>query len=512
MEVAPGTTIIQAMKDHELEIAHYCWHPGLSIAGVCRLCMVEIDGNPRLQIACNTVVTDGMVINNVSPKVKETVKWGLDFHLINHPLDCPICDQAGECELQIQYMKFGQYDSEMAEKKVKKRKVVDLGPTVVLDAERCILCSRCVRFTAEVSKTNELGIFNRGDHSEIGTVEDRPLDNNYSVNTIDICPVGALTSKDFRFRQRVWYLKEQETVCNGCSTGCNVSAYYNEEGFWRVKPVYNPEVNGHWMCDKGRDIYKFVNRDSRQIVAQRVFEGRAEDMEAGQAARLAGERLRSLSEGTPSIAVVLTGQYTVEEYRAMVDLARTHFKTNLIYHWINNPESSGDFDGLLYRGDKNPNTKGLTTVLQEAKVGAPWADLESRLATGTLRGLVVAGPEIPANFPDLPAKIELFKKSPFLVWLSAGLTPALESATRETYLIPTKTFVEKSGTFVNYQGREQRIERITTVVKGALSLTEAAALMSGRDLEMSVYQSEKPRKTNYFAGQRERANEFGTKA
>ena len=168
LEVKEGTTVIQAMRDNGMEIAHYCWHPGLSVAGVCRLCMVEISGNPRLQIGCNTTITDGMVINNTSEKVKDSVKWGLDFHLINHPLDCPICDQAGECGLQDQYMEFGKYTPEMAEVKVKKHKVVDLGPTVVLDSERCILCSRCVRFTDEISKTHELGIFNRGDRSEIG--------------------------------------------------------------------------------------------------------------------------------------------------------------------------------------------------------------------------------------------------------------------------------------------------------------------------------------------------------
>lgn len=166
-------------------------------------------------------------------------------------------------------MKFGQYDPEMAERKVKKRKVVDLGDRVVLDSERCILCSRCVRFTDEVSKTNELGIFNRGDRSEIGTFDDKPLNNPYSINTVDICPVGALTSKDFRFRQRVWYLKEKQTVCNGCSTGCNIKAYYNEEGVFRVKPVFNESINGYWMCDKGREVYKFVNKENRLTMAQK---------------------------------------------------------------------------------------------------------------------------------------------------------------------------------------------------------------------------------------------------
>src|SRR5690606_20409704 len=269
----PGTTIIEAFKLLNQDIAHYCWHPGLSVAGVCRLCFVQIEGQPKLQIACNTVITDGMVITNQSEPVKEAVRWGMDFHLINHPLDCPICDQAGECGLQEQYMAYGQYDPEMAEPKVKKRKVVDLGPTVVLDSERCSLCSRCVRFTDEASKTHELGIFNRGDHSEIGTFDGKPLDNKYSLNTVDICPVGALTSKDFRFRQRVWYLKEVDTICPGCSTGCSVKVHFNEEGLWRVKPRHNPEVNGYWMCDEGRDTYKYANKKFRLLSASKKDQG-----------------------------------------------------------------------------------------------------------------------------------------------------------------------------------------------------------------------------------------------
>src|SRR3954466_15735638 len=288
VEVAPGTTIIQAFKQLGEDICHYCWHPGLSIAGVCRLCMVKIEGMPKLQIACNTEVKDGMVITNQTEEVKETVKWGLDFHLINHPLDCPICDQAGECGLQDQYMQFGKYDPEMAETKVKKHKVIDLGPTVVLDSERCILCSRCVRFTDEVSKTNELGIFNRGDRSEIGTVQGKPLDNNYSLNTVDICPVGALTSKDFRFRQRVWYLKEADSICPGCSTGCSVKVHYNEEGLWRVKPRENKEVNGHWMCDVGRDTYKFVNLKARLLSGRIGKRGSWQEIAPEDAARSAG--------------------------------------------------------------------------------------------------------------------------------------------------------------------------------------------------------------------------------
>ncbi|MFN3454796.1 MAG: 2Fe-2S iron-sulfur cluster-binding protein [Pseudobdellovibrio sp.] len=490
LEVKAGTTIIQAMYDNNQKIAHYCWHPGLSIAGVCRLCMVEIEGNPRLQIACNTVVTEGMKINNNSPKVQEAVKWGLDFHLINHPLDCPICDQAGECGLQDQYMEFGQYNSEMAEKKQKKHKVVDLGPTVVLDSERCILCSRCVRFTEEVSKTNELGIFNRGDHAEIGTHAGKPLDNKYSLNTVDICPVGALTSKDFRFRQRVWYLKDSETVCNGCSTGCNVKVYFNKEGMFRVKPKRNDAVNGYWMCDDGRDIYKFVNKENRLLKGVKYSGGTWHaEQHAGAAAKEAYELVKSSSGD--EIALVLTGQYTVEEYEAIVSSFVNTYKSKNVYHWWNSESSANEFDGLLIRGDKNPNTQGLKAVLAKHGIQTKFADLETSLNSGKIKNLVVAAPENKMFYTDLTAKLNTFVKAQNLVYLTAGKiddVQAIVSASNvKTFIaVPVKTFVEKAGTFVNHAGLAQKFKKVTTIVSEALTLEEVATLLTGHEVQVNT--------------------------
>ncbi|MAE75180.1 MAG: NADH dehydrogenase subunit [Bdellovibrionaceae bacterium] len=497
VEVAEGSSIIEAFKATGQDIAHYCWHPGLSVAGVCRLCMVEIEGNPRLQIACNTQVQEGMVINNNSDKIKDAVKWGLDFHLINHPLDCPICAQAGECQLQIQYMKFGQYDPEMAERKVKKRKVVDLGPKIVLDTERCILCSRCVRFTDEVSKTNELGIFNRGDHSEIGTVDDRPLDNPYSVNTVDICPVGALTSREFRFQQRVWYLKNETTVCNGCSTGCSTKVYFNEEGMWRVKPDHNDDVNGYWMCDEGRGTPRFVNKDSRLLSAWNGQKDEGQDLEAGAAAKAVGQTLKKVvaEQGSDKVAFVVTGQYTDQENRAFLSLAKDLGVK--VYHWVNNPEKMDEFDGLLIRGDKNPNTYGLKEAMKEVGVGSPWSELESSVSD--LEYVVVAGPENHFAYSDLTDKVDLFSKANHQVWFVAGDHDVLRAASNKVSLIPTKTYVEKDGTYKNFEGREQRIRRVMTLVPGALSLTEASKLMSGQELLVDGNVSESYRKTNFFS-------------
>ncbi|HWU42200.1 MAG TPA: 2Fe-2S iron-sulfur cluster-binding protein, partial [Bdellovibrio sp.] len=507
-----GTSIIEAMQKSGDRIAHYCWHPGLSVAGVCRLCMVEIEGNPRVQIACNTMVTEGMKINNTSEKVRDAVKWGLDFHLINHPLDCPICDQAGECGLQDQYMEYGKYDPEMAEPKQKKHKVVDLGPTVVLDSERCILCSRCVRFTEEVSKTNELGIFNRGDRSEIGTHDGMELNNKYSLNTVDICPVGALTSKDFRFRQRVWYLKDADTVCNGCSTGCSVKVYYNKEGFFRVKPVYNEKVNGHWMCDEGRDIYKFVNKDHRLVKAQvRTNGGSWTEMHAGAAAKSASEVLKTSSPD--SIALVLTAQYTVEEFEAIVNTFVNELKSKKIYFWINNKENFDSFDGLLLRGDKNPNTKGLLKVLEKHGIQATWAELSQGLANGSLKTVVVAGPENLPVFSDFAERLKELSKASNLIWLQAGKSAALSSLTTgNVWLIPTKTFVEKDGTFINHAGLEQKFKKVTTIISDALTLTEAALLLAGKNLSLPSTMADEFLPTNQRSDQVElearKKNEF----
>lgn len=509
IEVKPGTTIIEAMHKNQQTIAHYCWHPGLSVAGVCRLCMVEIEGNPRVQIACNTTITEGMKINNTSEKVKEATKWGLDFHLINHPLDCPICDQAGECGLQEQYMEFGKYAPEMAEKKVKKHKVVDLGPTVVLDSERCILCSRCVRFTTEVSKTEELGIFNRGDRSEIGTHEGKPLDNKYSLNTVDICPVGALTSKDFRFRQRVWYLKDSETVCNGCSAGCNVKVYFNKEGMFRVKPAHNPDVNGYWMCDDGRDIYKFVNKESRLLKAKKQVAGAWTELAAGAVAK---DLSASLKAAGDSAALVLTAQYTTEEYESIVSTFVNEFKSKKIFYWVNNKESFDSFDGLLIRGDKNPNTKGLLKVLEKHGVTATWSELSEGLKSGSIKTVVVAGPENQAVYPDLAAKVQELAKAANLVWLTAGKNEALENLKGNVSLIPLKTFVEKDGSFINHDGREQKFKKATTIVSEALTLSEVASLLAGKDLAIPAASSvafvESTRRQDQVMFENRKKNEF----
>ncbi|MDZ4677568.1 MAG: 2Fe-2S iron-sulfur cluster-binding protein [Oligoflexia bacterium] len=478
VEVPNGWMVIQAAQKLNIPIAHYCWHEGLSIAGACRMCMVEVEKMPKLQVACNTPITDGMIVRTDTEKVKDAVKWALDFHLINHPLDCPICDQAGECKLQDYYMTYGLYTPEMNQDKVKKEKVIGLGDRVVLDQERCILCSRCVRFTSEVSKTHELGIFNRGDRSVIGTFENRPLNNNYSVNTVDICPVGALTSKDFRFKQRVWFLKEFDSVCNRCSTGCNVTVSYNQNGVFRVKPKVNHEVNGFWMCDLGRDVYKHTNKEYRldQVVEKNHELGGA-SVKGKPVAQAIQEIAKSMKNhisqhGSESVAIVLTAQYTVEELETFVEFFSQKLKVNRFYYWKNNEESFDAFDGLLLRGDKNPNTNGLMKVMSQHKIKGSWQDFEKAVASGEIKMTVVAGPEDQEVYSDLEAKLPVFKKAGEMVWLTSCKN---EKFNDFKWQIPMKSFVEKEGTFVNFKGIEQKIKAGVKIIPSAISLKEVAA-------------------------------------
>lgn len=502
MEVAEGTSVIEAIKSLNQDIAHYCWHPGLSVAGVCRLCMVDIEGQNKLQIACNTKVQAGMVASNQSDKVKDAVRWGLEFHLINHPLDCPICDQAGECALQDQYMKFGTYTPTMSKRKVKKRKVVDLGSKIVLDTERCILCSRCVRFTDEVTKTHELGIFNRGDRSEIGVFKDKPLDNDYAVNTVDICPVGALTSKDFRFKQRVWYTKTADSVCTGCSTGCNTHVDYNEEGLWRVRPRYNSQINNFWMCDKGRGLYQHANRKNRMTQAFVVNKGqwesatslevisqlslvlqpsRSQLLESSRPVKPTSSQPVKLSSSKSSsfskMAFVLTGQYSNEEYQF---LAKS-FPKSSYYHWLNNKQDLESFDGLLLRGDKNPNTAGLKSNFPKLKT---WNDFEKNFSN--YECVVVLGPENKNFYPDLKSVSDnIFSKCKKLVWLAADFNKFLKQE-NDCWQIPMKSCFEKTGQYTNFKGVEQKINKIQTLAPQALSVIEFIQVLKGEHPDLKV--------------------------
>ncbi len=266
IEAKEGELLIDVLFEHDINIPHFCYHKSLGKDGNCRMCMVEIEGQKRPQIACDTPVSDGQVIRTKGEKIDKVKKNILELELLNHPIDCPICDQAGECKLQDYYMDAGLYDSRVDTQKQKAKKHVDLGSEVMLDQERCVLCTRCVRFTKNITKTNELGVLKRADHSVITTFPGKKLDNPYALNVVDLCPVGALTSKDFRFKKRVWFLKSDEIICDGCSRGCNIfcdhsKEKYKDDEIYRYRPRLNEKVNGYFICDTGRLSYKKENED-----------------------------------------------------------------------------------------------------------------------------------------------------------------------------------------------------------------------------------------------------------
>ncbi|HET6614206.1 MAG TPA: 2Fe-2S iron-sulfur cluster-binding protein, partial [Kofleriaceae bacterium] len=254
--VPKGTNVIEAARKVGIDISAFCYHPGLSIAACCRQCLVTIEGSPKLQPSCQARCTDGMVVHTDDKNAVAARRQMLELTLVNHPIDCPICDKAGECTLQKLYFDHDNINSRVDVPKVHKPKVVDLGPHVILDAERCILCTRCIRVCDEVAGEHQLEMRNRGDHEEICTAPGALLDNPYSINTVDVCPVGALTSKDYRFTMRAWELMMTPSVCQGCATGCNTEIHHKSGRVWRLVPRENPEVNGHWMCDEGRFTYK----------------------------------------------------------------------------------------------------------------------------------------------------------------------------------------------------------------------------------------------------------------
>ena len=454
-----ATTMIQACFAAGAMVPHYCYHPKLPVAGNCRMCLVEFgtpmldkerkpvlepDGTPRIlksprpAIACATPISPGMEIYTNTPEVKKMRAGVLEFLLINHPLDCPICDKAGECRLQEYAVEHGQAASQFVETKVHKPKMVDLGPTILFDGERCILCSRCVRFTRDVAGDDALGIVNRGSYNTIATYPGRPFANNYTLNTVDLCPVGALTAKDFRFQMRVWFLKETPSVCTSCGTGCNIRIGSREERVFRYVPRQNDAVNSTWMCDAGRLNYRWIGRPDR------LAEVRVRDVPSSWASALPeiAERLRRAQPG--SVALVASARQTNEELYLLACLARK------LQALTDSVPRQGPSDKLLVHADRNPNANGARlTGLAANPMGSNLASIAQAIATGRVKTLLVFGEDVTRHGigADLLRQLETLVVSDIL----PNATTALAH-----YLLPGCAHAEKRGTFTNAHGRVQR--------------------------------------------------------
>src|SRR5881398_3770319 len=372
-----GTRVIEACAQVGVYIPRYCYHPKLSSPGNCRMCLIEmglprmgpdrkfelgadgklvINSMPRPQICCAQDVAEGIGVRTSSPVVEECRRGVMEFLLINHPLDCPICDQAGECRLQEFSVEYGRADSRFLENKVKKPKRIQIGPRVTLDDERCILCSRCIRFCQEIAKDDVLGFTERGGHTLLTAHPDKPLENNYSLNTVDICPVGALTSSHFRFEMRVWFLKETKSICTSCATGCNTIIGSREDVIHRQTPRENDHVNSCWMCDYGRLNFKYLEAENRLLEPLIRSEGKL--VAADWPAALAQAALQLKQVTANEIAIVASGRMTNEELWLTSQLAKS-----LGTQRIDIVPRREPGDNILLSEDRNPNTNGARLIL-----------------------------------------------------------------------------------------------------------------------------------------------------
>ena len=437
-------------------LPHFCYHEGLSIAGVCRMCQVEVEGVPKLLIACNSKVQEGMVVHTKTERVQTTVKQILNFHLLHHPVDCPVCDQAGECSLQDFYMKHGLYDAAIdIDEKLAKGKVKPIGAHVMLDAERCVLCTRCTRFTSEVTKTHELGIFNRGNHSEIDVAPGKTLDNAYSLNTVDLCPVGALTSRDFRFKRRVWWLESTDSVCNGCATGCNMQIHHSDGKAYRFKPRVNRDVNDWWMCDHGRLLYHDIQVEERLEgpLVRESESGLALPGNWNTAYAVIESKLSELGEAR-KIYLVGSPHCTLEELYAFSTLLPAAGAEFLGYRLAGSER--GIADDLLLDGDLTPNAKGAARLgLREFDATALAA------AAGRNAILIVLNNDLAALSDDCAKALTGFG-------LVVHIRDRADRTARLAHVtLAGRNFAEKAGTFVNRKGRAQAIERALEGPKNA---------------------------------------------
>ena len=436
MQAPKGSLLIDKLLDENIHIPHFCYHQALGKDGNCRMCMVEIEGQKRPQISCDTPIKDGMIVRTTGKNIEKVRRDILELELINHPIDCPTCDQAGECKLQDYYMESGFYESRMnLEAKNHARKREDLGSNVMLDQERCVLCTRCVRFCKDITKTNELGVISRADHSVIGTFPGKPLSNPYAMNVVDLCPVGALTSKDFRFKQRVWFLETFNAICNGCAKGCNIYVDHRKEKYkddivYRFRPRVNKEVNGWFMCDEGRLSYHKEN-ENRFLTA--IVNGSQSNISNAIAQLFA-----ILNKGEKTL-FVLDANLSLEEMTNLRSLANILNAKISGYSPNSFDESFGD--DYLRKSDRKANRKAFDKL--EINQSKEYFDD----AINSCKNIVILGNEC------FEENTKQFEDKTIIGIFSHNCL----SIKHCNIAIPMASFYEKSGTYINCDGIEQKV-------------------------------------------------------
>lgn len=435
VEFTPGQNIIEVAKKAGISIPLFCYHPGLSVVAQCRMCAVEVEKMPKLQTACSTAATEGMVVKTKSPKTLANQKSVMEFLLINHPLDCPICDKSGECDLQDNSFEHGDAYSRYTEER-RTYLDLDMGPVIQKNMNRCIHCTRCIRFGDEIAGIREMVAVNRGNNTEITTLDGRALETDYAGNYADICPTGSLTLKNFRFKKRVWFLKQTATVCEGCSKGCNMEMHQDGHRVYRCTPRENMEINKYWLCDEGRFNFEYIHHEQR-LTAPRVSKNGS--LTAADWAQSV-DQARELLAGK-KVAVLVGSDLTQEEATLLKEFLPKHLPNASVFHFgtpgIKSSQDDAPADRILKRKSKTANLNGLEKLGFQGFEKMP-ADAQAVL--------VIRGGR--AVLPDL--------KGLTTVGLGVFMQPQAE---KFGVVLPGLSFAEKDGTVFNYEGREQKYRR-----------------------------------------------------
>jgi NADH-quinone oxidoreductase subunit G len=463
VEVQDGINVIEAAKAADVHVPHFCYHPSFTVVGQCRMCLVEVEGMPKLQAGCATPVKDGMKVHVWNEKVEKARKGQMEFLLINHPLDCPICDKAGECPLQDYSFNYGSVDSRYGEFKRTYPGMdrTPIGPHVVQNMNRCIHCTRCIRFCAEITNTNELAFFKRGASTQVGVFPGVPLDNWMSACVTDVCPTGALTTREFRFESRVWNLDSTDSVCNGCDVGCNLFIGHRNGQVFRYRPRVNPDVNDHWLCDYGR--FSYERYDTDRVVVPKV---RTEDdylgiSTWGEAIDAIDAALRNAGD---NVRVIASANMTNEEAavaKRLFDLLNA--KIDLMVDPIGPIKMKSRTEWLLGT-QAAPNFRGVSAVfgVGQALLPVTSGDQEGQARVPVLHDdysnsiLYICDAEFSERAKD-PAVIANLRKAKFLIVHSWDANHPLNDFA--DVLLPSTIHAEKDGTFTNLQGTVQEIHQ-----------------------------------------------------
>ncbi|MBX3443594.1 MAG: (2Fe-2S)-binding protein [Planctomyces sp.] len=479
VEIGPEERLncIQAAQRVGVEIPHYCWHPSLSVVASCRMCLVEVgdtkpDGTvamqPKLVPGCQTPVRDGTVVIANSQKVQDAQKATLEYLLLNHPLDCPVCDQAGECGLQDYAYRYGRGYSRLDEPKNLKPDKDHIGDQITLFTDRCIMCTRCVRFTREFSGTAELQVVSRGSHEEIDIFPGEPCNNKLAGNVVDLCPVGALCSKDFLYEQRVWWLQRKNSVCPDCSTGCSVHVDQNHDTVFRLTPRHNPQAQGHFMCDEGRFGWKYIHSEDRLTRPEERIDGRvASQVWEGVLPSLRAALDSAVQRRPASVAAIFSPWMTVEEAYLLAkhlkglspEVTLAMIPTRVVGEDDSYPK---DVRGrtvepvrFTIRAEKAPNRRGVEAVLRHFQGSIiPAGDVLGGIGSGRFDTLVAVNGD-PAGWIT-PAQAEPLSRLKLLAVQDILKTPATVHA---HYVLAGGSFAERDGTFINHAGLAQTIAR-----------------------------------------------------